>query len=304
MQKVIIFGGTGFIGIRLAKYLADKGFHPIIVARNATPASRQFEFIAWDGHNAGPWCQALEGAHAIVNLAGKTVDCIKTPDNCDLILRSRVDATRAIAEGLKLVQNTPKIWIQMSTAHIYGDPRSQHCTESASFGYGLAPFVGQAWERTFLEGLPAGTREVRLRTSFVIGKDGGALEALVRITKLGLGGRAGHGQQGFSWLHEDDMCDIIYQAIINDTYHGVYNVTAPEPVSNAVFMQLLRKQLGIKLGLPSPAWMIRLGAALFFKTDPDLVLYGRYIVPARLQEANYHFKFPSLQLALKDLLGQ
>ncbi|MBT6513902.1 MAG: NAD-dependent epimerase/dehydratase family protein, partial [Crocinitomicaceae bacterium] len=149
MKKVVIFGGTGFIGMSLAAHLSKLGFHPVLVARH-TPIKTEFDFVKWDGFQLGEWTQALNGALAIVNLAGRTVDCIKSPDNCDVILRSRVDSTIIIGKALQEIDNPPKIWIQMSTAHIYGDPPSQLCTETSATGYGLAPFVGKAWEKAFL----------------------------------------------------------------------------------------------------------------------------------------------------------
>jgi len=302
MKKIVIFGGTGFIGMSLADHLKSNGFTPVLVARNKPKGELKHPFVQWDAVQLGDWVKELEGAHAIVNLTGKTVDCIKTPDNCDLILRSRVDSTTAIGRAWHEVEHAPKIWIQMSTAHIYGDPPHQVCDESSSTGYGLAPIVGKAWEEAFLNSLPEGVRGVRLRTSFVIGKGGGALESLKNIVKLGLGGTAGSGTQGMSWIHEYDMNHIILTAITDAKYDGFYIVSAPNPVSNKVFMRQLRKEMKFPFGLPSPAFMIRFGAHNFFKTDPELVLYGRYVVPKRLIENGYTFKFPELKGALTDLL--
>ncbi len=300
--NIPIFGGTGFIGLSLAHHLKERGFHPILLARNAPSPAVPFEFRQWDAVSVGDWVKVLEDAQAVVNLAGKTVDCIKTPDNCDLILRSRVDSTKAIGRALQLVDKPPKIWVQMSTAHIYGDPPSQLCTEGSSTGYGLAPFVGKAWEEAFLESVPKGLREVRLRTSFVIGKNGGALQSLKRIVRLGLGGKVGHGQQGISWIHEFDMNEIIHQAIINKQYEGAYIASAPKPVSNEEFMKALRKRMGMPIGLPAPEFLTRIGARLIFRTDPELALYGRYVKSERLAKEGFNFRFPDLDEVLKDLL--
>ena len=250
----------------------------------------------------GEWIQALNGARAIVNLAGRSVDCIKSPDNCDVILRSRVDSTVIIGKALKEIDNPPKIWIQMSTAHIYGDPPSQMCTETSSTGYGLAPYVGKAWEIAFLDSLPSETRGVRLRTSFVIGKDGGAMVSLKRIAKLGFGGKVGDGKQGISWIHEYDMNEIIHQAIINDSFNDFYISSAPNPVSNKEFMRELRKKLKIPIGIPAPALITRIGAKIVFKTDPELVLYGRYVRSERLEQMGFRFKYPTLAEALGHLI--
>lgn len=302
MKNIIIFGGTGFIGLSLAHHLKIKGSNPILIARSKPKLEEAYEFKQWDAEGVGDWKNLLEGAFAIVNLAGKTVDCIKTPDNCDLILRSRVNSTLAIGEALKTVSNPPKVWVQMSTAHIYGDPPNTVCTEESATGYGLAPFVGKAWEEAFLKALPSNVRGVRLRTSFVVGKNGGALKSLKQIVKLGLGGTAGKGEQGMSWLHEFDMNEIIHQAIINESYNGFYIASAPKPVSNMVFMKILRSKMKIPIGIPAPEFIVRFGAKCFFNTDPELILYGRYVYPKRLLEDGYDFKFPTLGEALNDLV--
>ena len=244
----------------------------------------------------------MNGAKAIVNLAGRTVDCIKTPDNCDVILRSRVDSTKIIGRALSEIADPPPIWIQMATAHIYGDPPSQLCTEDSSTGYGLAPIVGKAWEKSFLDTIPSNIRGVRLRTSFVIGKNGGALKTLRRIVKLGVGGKVGHGKQGISWIHEYDMNEIIWQAIQNDSYNGYYIASSPNPVSNKEFMKTLRKAMRFPFGIPTPEFLVRIGSKLVFRTDPELVLYGRYVKSERLEKEGFEFKFPHLSEALNDLV--
>jgi len=285
----------------LAYHLEQLGFKPVLVARNS-PKETKFDFVKWNAHELGDWVQTLSGALAIVNLAGRSVDCIKSPDNCDVILRSRVDSTIIIGKALKEIDNPPKIWIQMSTAHIYGDPPSQICTESSSTGHGLAPFVGKAWEKAFLDSLPPEIRGVRLRTSFVIGKDGGAMVSLKRIVKLGFGGKAGHGRQGISWIHEYDMNEIIHQAIINDNFNDFYIASAPNPVSNKEFMRELRKKLKMPIGIPASAFLARIGAKFVFKTDPELVLYGRYVKSDQLDKMGFKFKYPTLSEALNHLI--
>lgn len=301
MNKVVIAGGTGFIGLSLAKHLSEKGFQPVIIGRNRPKDQVRFDFIQWDGGNLGDWVHSLDNARAIINLTGKTVDCIKTPDNCDLILRSRIESTRIIGKALKEVSNPPGVWLQMSTAHIFGDPPSIICTESSSTGFGLAPFVGKAWEEVLLQSLPSGMREVRFRTSFVMGRNGGALIKLKRIASLGLGGKVGSGKQGMSWIHEYDMNELFHQAIINENYQGVYVASSPNPVSNAEFMKELRKSLKIPIGLPAPEFMARIGASLLFRTDPELALYGRYVKSERLEKEGFTFRFPNLSDALNDI---
>ncbi len=301
MKKIVIIGGTGFIGLSLCNFLETKGYHVIVVARKKP--NHDVDFVQWDAVNLGDWCQHLNDAIAIVNLAGRSVDCIKTPDNCDAILRSRVDSTKAIGRALRVISNPPKVWIQMSTAHIYGDPLSQICNEESSLGYGLAPFVGAAWEKAFLEVLPKETRGVRLRTSFVIGHNGGALPSLKRLVRLGLGGKVGKGDQGMSWIHEDDMNAIIYQSIVNEDYNGVYVASSPNPVSNSEFMRGLRAKMNISIGPRTPIFLVKFGAKYLFKTDPELVIYGRYVKSIRLEKEGFEFKYPELSEALSDLIS-
>jgi uncharacterized protein (TIGR01777 family) len=190
----------------------------------------------------------------------------------------------------------------MSTAHLYGDSPDVTCTESSPFGYGLAPFVGQQWEKAFHEALPNQMRGVIVRTSFVLGKNGGALGSLLRITKMGLGGTVGNGKQGMSWIHEYDMNAILQRGIEDASMSGPYIASAPSPVNNKDFMMALRVAAGRPSGLPAPAALVRIGANVVFRTDPELALYGRYVVPDRLLKEGFSFEFPELKKALEDLV--
>jgi len=236
---------------------------------------------------------------------GRSVDCIKTPDHQDEILRSRIEATRVLGIAVRGVDRPPPVWVQMSTAHIYGDPPQVTCDENSPFGYGLAPDVGRAWEAEFQARVLPTQRAVILRTSFVIGRDrgagGGALKTLRRIAQLGLGGRVGSGTQGMSWIHEADMNRLFERALTESLMQGAYIASAPNPVSQQVFMRELRRSMRMPIGLPAFAWMVRLGAPLFLRTDAELALYGRYVVSKRLQEERFEFAFPMLRQALDDL---
>jgi uncharacterized protein (TIGR01777 family) len=190
----------------------------------------------------------------------------------------------------------------MSTAHLYGDSPDVTCTEQSPFGYGLAPFVGQQWEKTFHEALPDQVRGVIVRTSFVLGKNGGALSSLLRITKMGMGGTVGNGKQGMSWIHEYDMNAILQRGIENEAMSGAYIASAPNPVNNKDFMKALRRAAGMPFGLPAPAVLVRIGANVVLRTDPELALYGRYVVPERLLAEGFNFEFPELGNALNELM--
>lgn len=302
-HSIVIAGGSGFIGHNLCLYLTAKGYRVTILARQLPPflLPPGVDIEIWNGRTISRWAKCLEGALALINLTGRSVDCVKTPDHCDEILRSRVEPTRVLGLALKETSNPPQVWIQMSTAHIYGDPPNEICHESSSFGYGLAPLVGQAWEEAHISSLPKGMRSVILRTSFVIGKSGGALSRLSKLTRCGLGGTIAHGQQGMSWIHEEDMSRIVLQAVTNENMHGAYIASSPNPVSNQEFMRELRRVLRVPIGLPASAWMVRIGAPLLLKTDPELALYGRYCIPQRLLQEGFKFRYPHLQDALINI---
>ncbi len=299
-ERVVIAGGTGFLGRNLAEHLVGRGYVVVVLARrpdHGTP----WKQVRWDGRRVGEWARELDGVAGVVNLAGRTVDCVKTPDHCDEILRSRVEATRAVGEAVREVDRPPRVWVQMSTAHRYGDPPEVVCDEASPFGYGLAPFVGERWERAYEELKPETVRGVVLRTTLVLGMNGGALPRWAKLTRWGLGGKVGHGRQGISWIHERDMNRLFERAITEDAMHGAYIATAPEPVSNAELMRTLRRVLGRRIGLPAPSWGVRLMAPLAMRTDPELALYGRYCVPRRLEAEGFPFEFTDLEAALRDL---
>jgi uncharacterized protein (TIGR01777 family) len=299
--RVVIAGGTGFIGTNLARHLTDLGCEVVLISRNVPKQERPWKHAQWDGRTVGQWAKHLESAVAVVNLAGRTVDCIKTPDHCDEILRSRVEATLTIGKALRDIAKPPPVWVQMATAHIYGDPPEAVCDEDSPFGFGLAPIVGKAWEAAFAEAAPSKMRQVILRTSFVLGANGGAFPKMRMLARCGLGGRVGHGRQGISWIHIDDMSRLIARAIIDDAMKGAYIATAPNPVSYDEFMRTLRRAIRMPIGLPAAEWMVRFGARYLMRTDPELVLYGRYCVSHRLEKENYEFSFPDIKSAMESL---
>jgi uncharacterized protein (TIGR01777 family) len=304
--RVVIAGGSGFLGLPLATHLASAGWSIVIFSRHSPRVIGPWRHVSWDARTLGDWNRELDGACGMINLVGRSVDCIKTPNQQDEILRSRVEATRVLGLAVRVVDNPPPVWVQMSTAHIYGDPPSIVCTEDSAFGCGLAPFVGRAWEDAFRESVLASQRPVIFRTGFVIGRDrgagGGPLARLLTLVRWGLGGTVGSGTQGMSWIHETDMNRLFEQALIDDTMRGPYIASSPNPVSQKEFMRTLRQAAGMPIGLPAAEWMVRIGAPLVMRTDAELALYGRYVVSKRLEEARFEFQFPYLQQALADLL--
>lgn len=304
-KRIVIAGGSGFLGLSLATFFTAKGATVVLLSRSEPKQSGDWRYCRWDGRSVGDWCKEIDGADAVINLAGRSVNCIKTPDHQDEILRSRVEATRVLGAAMGLAKRPPSVWVQMSTAHIYGDPPSTMCDEYSAEGVGFAPTIGRAWEAAFSESLLPNQRGVVMRTSFVLGRDrgagGGALEMLRFLTRLGLGGKVGRGTQGMSWIHEEDLCRLFEIAITDESMSGSYIVSSPYPVSQDEFMRTLRQTMGVPFGLPAFEWMVRIGAPLFFRTDPELVLYGRYVQSRRLAERGFEFLHPRLDSALKDL---
>jgi uncharacterized protein len=306
--RIVIAGGSGFLGRSLATYLTLSGWTVVVLSRGEAQSKQPWTQVRWDARTLGDWSQVLDGAAGLVNLVGRTVDCIKTPAHQDEILRSRVEATQVLGRAVRSVQSPPPVWVQMSTAHIYGDPPRVTCSEDSPFGYGLAPFVGRAWEQAFEESRLPGQRGVVLRTSFVIGRDrgagGGALSRLLTLVRLGLGGTVGSGTQGMSWIHETDLNQLFERALTHEPMQGAYVASSPNPVSQREFMNTLRQVVGMPIGLPALTWMVRIGAPLFMRTDPELALYGRYVVSQRLKAERFAFQFPDLKPALVDLLSK
>ena len=300
--RIVIAGGTGFLGRNLARYLNECGCEVTVFSRRPVATKHGWLHVTWDARTVGPWARHLDGADALVNLVGRSVDCVKTPEHRDEILRSRVESTAVLGRALQQVTRRPHVWVQMATAHRYGDPPEAVCDEDAAFGFGFAPSVGEAWEEAFDRAAPASLRRVILRTSFVLGRTGGALRRLETAARFGLGGKVGDGRQGISWIHEEDMNRVFARAIAEESMSGAYLATAPNPVSNAEFMRELRAALRVPFGLPSAAWMVR-AAAPFLGTDAELALYGRYCVSRRLREEGYVFLFPDVRSALRDLYG-
>jgi uncharacterized protein (TIGR01777 family) len=283
--------------------LLDRFDDVVVLTRGPSRVDGRVRSVNWDARTIGTWAREVDGAGAIVNLVGRTVDCRKTPANKKVILESRVDSVRALAEAAGRATNPPRVWVQSATAHIFGDTGDETLDESSPIGTGFAPTVGTAWEKALDESdLPA-TRRVTLRISFVLGREGGALRTLARLARFGLGGSTGTGRQWMSWIHAADLDRIILRAIDEPSMRGVYVVTAPSPVRNAEFMRLLRKAVHRPWSPPVPGAMVRVGAWLL-RTDPELALLGRRCVPTRLLREGFQFEFPEPEGALGQLLSR
>ncbi len=302
-EKLVIAGGSGFLGQSLLQELRGKYRQVVVLTRREPRGDGNVRFVHWDAKTPGAWCDALKGTDAVVNYVGRTVDCRKTAANKRAILESRVNSVMALAAAFEQIGHQPRVWVQSATAHIYGDTADEILDESSPIGTGFAPQVGVAWEAALakaMDHLPT-CRFVTLRISFVLGRDGGALKTLARLARFGLGGTVGHGRQYMSWIHEADLNALVVRAITDERMSGMYIATAPEPRTNRDFMRLLRKTVRRPWVPPTPALFVRIGA-VFLRTDPELALLGRRIVPTRLMREGFTFEHPSLEDALKDLL--
>lgn len=299
-MKIVLAGGSGSLGRRIATDLSAKGDEVVILTRSPRSgiAHRQVE---WDGVTVGRWAAELEGA-AVINLAGALVDRRPTMANIALLTRSRVEPTRALALAATRLAARPPVWIQASTLAIYGDGGEAILDESAPVAEGPPQMAGvaRAWEEAARE-VPAG-RQVVMRTGIVLDRRSPALTRVAGLARWGLGGRVASGRQWVSWIHIGDFLAVVRRALADDTLSGVVHVTSPGPVRNAELMAALRKVVHRPAAPPTPAALVRFGAILL-RTDPALALMGRRCLPARLQEVNFTFAYPELTRALKDLLS-
>lgn len=297
--RIILAGGTGFLGMNLARSLAARGDQVVILSRS-TPESGAWSWAQWDGKTLGDWTKELEDADAVVNFSGKSIDCYPTPVNQKSIISSRVDSTRVLGDAIGRATTPPKAWIQLSAVGIYGNTTNR-CPESAPPGDGFLPEVCTTWEQAYHESCPEHVRSVVLRSGVVLGKTDGAFPTLRRLARFGFGGAAGNGRQGMSWIHEDDMTALITHAIDHASISGTYNATSPNPASNRDFMRSLRQAVGMPIGPPAPAFAVRLASKYILKTNPDLALEGQFAVPERILGEGFEFAHPSLDGALRDL---
>lgn len=299
MQKIIIPGGSGFLGQHLATYFSKKGFEIVILSRSSKPSKGNIHYAKWDGKTLGDWASHFEAAFAVINMAGRSVDCRYTAANKAEILNSRVDSTKIIGEAIKQAKNPPRIWLNSSTGTIYRYSEDKEMTETAGeIGEGFSVNVAKAWEKTFREVDVPNVRKVIMRTSIVIGRNGGAMQPLVQLTKLGLGGFQGSGKQFISWLQVEDFCRITEYLIHNEKAEGIYNVVSPKPIRNQAFMKILRQILNVPIGLPAMKWMIEIGA-FFMRTESELVLKSRRLVPERLLSEGFEFQYVDIEEALR-----
>ena len=308
-MKVIIPGGTGQIGTILARAFHAAGDEVVVLSRQ--PGAAPWRVEGWNARDVGPWAAELQGADVVINLAGRSVDCRYTPENRAAILSSRVDSARAVGAAIAATARPPRVWLQMSTATIYAHRLDAPNDEAAGILGGSEPGapdtwrfsidVARAWEAAAQEAPTPGTRKVLLRTAMVMSPDkGGVFDTLVTLVRLGLGGRSASGRQYVSWIHDADFVRAVRWLIEHDTMAGAVNLAAPAPLPNAEFMRAIRKAWGMPVGLPAAKWMLEIGA-LAMRTETELLLKSRRVVPGRLLEAGFSFGYRDWPTAVRDL---
>ena len=303
MKKIIIAGGSGFLGQLLANHFANKKIEVVILSRQHKVDQEMIRYVKWDARNLDYWACELEEADALINLNGKSVDCRYNSTNKQAIYNTRLDATYVLGRAISQCQRPPKVWINASSAAIYRYAEDRDMDEAnGELGEGFSVDVCKKWERAFFSSATQGVRQVALRIAIVLGQDGGALQPLKRLVRFGLGGKQGSGNQYFSWIHEQDFVQVVNWVLRNEHAAGVYNLAAPNPLPNQDFMRALREVMGIPFGVPSPKWMLELGARMI-GTETELILKSRRVVPGRLLEGSFLFEHVDIKAALQKLIS-
>lgn len=310
-MRVILAGGTGYLGRMLSRGLGQQGFQVVVLSRGGSGSDRA---VAWDGRTVGPWARELDGADAVINLAGRSVNCRYTEANLREMMDSRVHSTRAVGAAIEQSAHPPRVWLQMSTATIYAhrfDAPNDEATGRIGGAESDAPrhwrasvAIAEAWEEAQRTAITPTTRKVALRTSLVMGAErGGVFEVLLGLTRRGLGGPIAGGAQFVSWIHDRDFVRAVRFLLDRDDIAGPVNVTAPNPLPQRDFMAAVRAAWGAPLGVPASRWMIELGA-LALRTESELVLKSRRVLPSRLVAAGFAFDFPEWPAAATELVAR
>jgi uncharacterized protein (TIGR01777 family) len=311
-MKIIIPGGTGQIGTALAGLLYAEGHEVIVLSRN--PASTPWRTMRWEGQSLGPWATEFEGADAVINLAGRSVNCRYSPANREAIKQSRVATTRLVGQAIASSKKPARVWLNASTATLYthrydapndeatGIHGSRDTASPDTWKFSID--VADSWERAAEECDLPDTRLVKLRMAMTMGAGrGGVFDTFRSLARKGLGGTLGDGRQFVSWIHEEDCLRAMLWLIEHEGLEGAVNLCSPNPLPNKEFMRELRKACGVPFGLPAARWMLEIGT-FFMRTETELVLKSRRVVPRRLLDSGFCFKFPDWPTAARHLAGE
>lgn len=301
-MRIVIPGGTGHLGQLLSRHFHDQGHEVMILSRH--PRTAPWQVMLWTRSEFDPWASALDGASVLINLVGRSVDCRYTATNRRQILESRVESTTVLGRAVARCSNPPRLWLNASTATIYRHALDRDMDEETGEfgGNGFSVQVAKAWEQALFDSDTPDTRKVAMRSAMVMSpKRGGAFQALLRLVRAGLGGSAGPGTQFVSWIHDQDFLRAIDFLIDVPELEGPINLASPYPIPNSEFMADLRDAWGSLAGLNASPWMLEIGAFLL-RTEAELILKSRRVVPGRLQDAGFVFEFPEWKSAAQDLV--
>jgi uncharacterized protein (TIGR01777 family) len=315
--RIVIPGGSGQIGRMLATHFQERGHHVVVLTRS--PFAATYNTVHWDGEREGQWIDLLEHADVCINLAGRSVNCRYTPEKRKAIYDSRIDSTALLGRVISTLADPPALWLNASTATIYRHTFDKAMDEftgeigghSALSGvpdesdpWNFSIKVAMDWESAFFSAWTPRTRKVAMRSAVVMSPSpGGVLSILINLVRFSLGGHAGNGRQFVSWIHELDFARAMEFLIARDDIDGVVNIASPNPLPNREFMTALREAYGMPNGIPAPAPLLEV-AAFFHRTETELLLKSRRVVPGRLLAAGFDFQFPTWQEAADDLVRQ
>jgi uncharacterized protein (TIGR01777 family) len=304
--RIILAGGSGFLGNALAKHFLKQDWEVIVLSRSPREQNDGAKEFAWDAKSRGDWAKLLDSADVVINLTGRSVDCRYNEKNRREIINSRVDSTRVIGEAIARCAKPPRVWLNASSATIYKHTFDRAMDENGETGATpeakdeFSIEVIQQWEGALNEAPTPVTRKVALRITLVLGSDGGVFPVFRRLASLGMAGRMGNGRQFVSWIHVEDFCRAVQWIAEHENLSGTINLAAPEPLPNAEFMATLRGICSAPFGLPATEWMLEVGA-FFLRTETELILKSRRVVPGRLLQSGFQFRFPFLREALENL---
>jgi uncharacterized protein len=308
--RIVLPGGSGQVGTVVARHFHAQGHSVVVLTR--TPAAAPWKMVQWDAQTLGPWSAEFENADLVLNLTGRSVNCRYTPANRREIMESRTKSTRIVGEVIRRCARPPKIWMNASTATLYRHALDRPMDEATGEFGGHEPGapdtwrfsidVVTSWENAFFTSPAPCTRKVALRSAVVMNPDPGSpFDVLLRLVRFGLGGASGSGTQFVSWIHQRDFVRSIEYLMAHDDLDGAVNLASPNPLPNANFMAALREAWGARIGLPASEWMLGVGA-FFIRTETELVLKSRRVVPGRMLAHGFEFEFPDWPAAAKDLV--
>lgn len=310
--RIVIPGGSGQVGNILARHFHAQGHDVVVLARSVTPAP--WPVVNWDGANFGNWTSELENADVLINLAGKSVDCRYTAANRKAIKESRIQTTHLLGQAIGQCAHPPRLWMNASTATIYRHALDRPMDEPTGEIGGNEPDApakwrfsidaATSWEKAFFDAVTPNTRKIALRSAMIMSPDrGGVFDTLLRLVRFGLGGTTASGMQFVSWIHDADFLRSIEYLIERGDLNGIVNLASPNPLPNREFMRALREAWGTSIGLPAASWMLEVGT-FFLRSETELVLKSRRVIPGRLVEAGFQFQFPEWVAAAQSLVAR